>query len=198
TNLSLSLVNIMYNYQLMRLIGEEGVAAYGVVMYVSFIFVSVFLGYSVGVAPVIGYNYGAGNKDELKNVLKKSLVLVAICGAAMFGLSMALRTPLSYAFVSGSDKLMQLTKDAFFIYNFVYLIVGFNIFSSAFFTALNNGVISLVISFMRTLVFQVAAVLLLPLAMGLDGVWFAPVAAEILGIVLTVIFFLTQRKRYGY
>lgn len=198
TNLSLSLVNIIYNYQLMRLIGEEGVAAYGVIMYVSFIFVSVFLGYSVGVAPVIGYNYGAGNKDELKNVLKKSLILVSIFGAAMFGLSMALRTPLSYAFVSGSSELMQLTKRAFLIYNFVYLIVGFNILGSAFFTALNNGVISLVISFMRTLVFQIAAVLLLPLAMELDGVWLAPVAAEVLGIVLTVIFFITQRKRYGY
>ncbi|MGN0805036.1 MAG: MATE family efflux transporter [Candidatus Coproplasma sp.] len=198
TNLSLSFVSILYNYQLMRLIGESGVSAYGVLMYVNFIFVSVFIGYSVGVSPIIGFNYGAKNKGELKNVLKKSLIIIAIVSLSMFAIAMALSYPLPYIFVGYNAELFELTKRGFMICSTMFLVLGFNIFGSAFFTALNNGLISAILSFMRTLLFQVVCVLCLPLLWGVDGVWSANVFAEVSAVIVTAIMLLAFRKRYGY
>lgn len=198
TNLSLSLVNILYNYQLMRYVGESGVSAYGVLMYVNFIFVAVFIGYSVGISPIIGYNYGAGNKGELKNVLKKSLVIIAITSAAMFALAMALSYPLPHIFVGYNAGLLTLTRRGFMICSCMFLVLGFNIFSSAFFTALNNGLISAILSFVRTLLLQVVCVLTLPILWGVDGIWAANVFAELIAVFVTFTFIFCFRKKYGY
>lgn len=198
TQLSLSVVNILYNYQLMNFAGKSGVAAYGVIMYVSFIFCSIFIGYSVGITPIIGYNYGADNKSELNNVLKKSLIIIAVCSAAMLSLSLALNYPLPYIFVGGNPELLAMTRRGFFICAFIFSVMGFNIFGSAFFTALNNGLVSAIISFMRTLVLQVVCVMTLPLLWELDGVWAANVFAELSALVLTFTLFMCHRKKYGY
>lgn len=198
TNLSMSLVNILYNFQLMRLIGEDGVAAYGVIMYVNFIFIAIFLGYSIGSAPVVGYHYGAENHGELKNLLVKSLVLMGGGGFVLTALAEVLAAPLSQMFVGYDQGLMELTCRGFRIYALSFLITGFNIFGSAFFTALNNGLVSAAISFLRTLLFQIAAVLLLPLVWGVDGIWASIVTAELLAFVVTAGFLVKLRGRYHY
>lgn len=198
TQLSLSVVNILYNYQLISIAGSAGVSAFGVIMYVSFIFCSIFIGYSIGVTPIIGYNYGAGNRTELNGVLKKSLIIIAVCSAAMFALALALNYPLPYIFVGKNAELFAMTRRGFFICAFMFLVMGFNIFGSAFFTALNNGLVSAVISFMRTLLLQVICVLTLPLLWGIDGVWSANVFAEILALIITFTLFMCLRKKYGY
>ena len=163
SNISMSLVNMLYNIQLFKYAGEDGVAAFGVIMYVNFVFISIFFGYAVGSAPIVGYHFGAKNRDELKNILKKSLVITGICSLLMFVLSESLAAPLSYLFVGYDEGLTALTRQGFMIFSFSFLFAGFAIYGSSFFTALNDGLTSAVISFMRTLVFQIAAVLLLPL-----------------------------------
>ena len=198
TNLSMSLVNMLYNLQLMRLAGENGVAAYGVIMYVNFIFVSIFLGYSMGCAPVIGFHFGAAHRDELHNLFRKSLTLVALTGCALTLIAAGLAAPLSRLFVGYDPELFTLTRHGLRLYSLSFLLVGFNIFGSAFFTALGNGAVSACISFMRTLLFQVAAVLLLPLVLRVDGIWLAIVVAETLALLVTVRFFLGKRNTYGY
>lgn len=204
TNISMSLVGILYNTQLLKYAGEPGVAAYGVLMYVNFIFISAFIGYSIGCAPVIGYHYGADNSAELKGLLKKSTVIIAISSVIMVGLAIAIATPMSYIFVGYNQSLFELTKRAFLFYSFSFLFSGFAIFGSSFFTALNNGPVSAIISFLRTLVFQTAAVIALPLIVeaaggdGIDGVWLSIVIAEALAVVVTVIFIFAKRKKYNY
>lgn len=198
TNLSSSLVNILYNLQLMKLIGQDGVAAFGTIMYVFFIFVAIFIGYSMGCAPLIGYHYGAGNHKELKNLLTKSLILMGILGLFLTALAEVLAAPLSKLFVGYDPELYTLTCHAFRLYAFSFLVTGFNIYGSAFFTALNNGGISATISFLRTLLFQVAMIYILPIFLDLDGIWLAVTVAECLTLVITVIFFVTQRKNYHY
>lgn len=198
SNISMSLVGILYNYQLMSLAGENGVAAYGVIMYVNFIFVAFFIGYSIGAAPIIGYHYGALNSDELKSLRKKSLVIVGITGLVMTVLAEVLAAPLSALFVGYDAELFELTRRGFMLYSLSFLICGINIFGSAFFTALNNGLISAVLSFVRTLVFQVAALFILPLFMQVDGIFLSIVAAEILAAAMTIVFILAKRKKYGY
>ena len=198
TQLSLSIVNILYNYQLMRFVGENGVSAYGVIMYVSFIFCSIFIGYSIGVAPIIGFNFGAGRKDELRGVFKKSLVIIGIASALMLALALALNYPLPKIFVGYDEELFALTRRGFFICAFIFSVMGFNIFGSAFFTALNNGLVSAIISFLRTLVFQIICVFALPALFGTDGIWAANVAAELISVAVTVSFIVAMRKRYGY
>lgn len=198
TNLSTSLVSIVYNFQLMKIAAENGVSAYGVIMYVSIIFMSFFFGYAIGVNPIIGYNYGAKNSAELKNVLKKSLVLTSIVSVVMVVAAVLLSGTISKIFVGYDAELHALTSNALKLYSFSFLVCGFNIFSSAFFTGLNNGVVSAVISFTRTLVFQVAAVMLLPIFFGINGIWLAITAAESATLILTIIFFVTNRKKYNY
>jgi len=197
-NLSMSVVNMLYNFQLMKLAGENGVAAFGVIMYVAFIFVAVFIGYSIGSAPVISYHYGAENRGELRNLLIKSLVLMGIFGVAMTALAEALALPLSRIFVGYDEALLRMTQRAFMIYSLSYVVTGFNIFASSFFTALGNGLVSAIISFLRTLLFQIGSILLLPLLFGLDGIWFAVVSSELLALAVSVFFFLFEKKRYGY
>lgn len=198
TNLSMSIVNMLYNYKLMEYIGEDGVAAYGVIMYVNFIFVSIFLGYSIGSAPIVSYHYGARNNSELKNLFHKSLGFVSVVGVALAVLSISFSGVLSSIFVGYDAKLFEITQHGLIIFSFSYLICGFNIYGSAFFTALNNGVISAAISFLRTLLFQIASVMLLPLILGLDGIWLSITCAELCALVVTVIFLITNRKKYNY
>lgn len=198
STVSMSIVNILFNYQLMRFAGEDGIAAFGVIMYVNFIFMALFLGYSMGCAPIIGYHYGANNTDELKSVTKKSLILVSVSGLIITALAEALAYPLSYMFVGYDKALLQMTTRAFMIYSAYFLLVGYNIFSSAFFTALNNGFVSALISFLRTLVFQIACVIVLPIWLGIDGVWISVIAAEVLALVVTITCFIIYRKRYKY
>ena len=198
TNLSMSLVNMVYNHQLIRFFGEDGVAAYGVIMYVNFIFISVFVGYAIGVAPIVGYSYGAENREELKNIFKKSNAFNAAGGMAMLAFAFGMSSLLAKLFVSYDAALYALTLKAFRLYITSYLLAGFNIFASAFFTALNNGAVSAAISFVRTLLFQIAAVFLLPLLFGTDAIWLAMTAAEILSLCVSAFFILTKRKQYGY
>lgn len=198
TSLSSSIVGILYNLQLMKIAGEDGVAAYGVLMYVNFIFVAIFIGYSIGSAPVTGYNYGAGNYRELKNVFRKSLIFIGISGIILTILAEAMSEPFAKIFVGYDRELFDMTRRGFRLYSISFIIMGFNIFGSAFFTALNNGKVSAAISFLRTLVFQVIVIMTLPAVLGIDGVWLAVTAAELMALIVTVIFFLTQKKHYHY
>ena len=198
SNVSMNLVGILYNLQLLKYAGEDGIAAYGVMMYVSFIFASVFIGYSIGTAPVIGYHDGAQNHGELKGLLRKSLLLVGIFGVLMVLGGEILATPLSRLFVGYDNALMALTVSGFRIFAASFLFMGYAIFGSGFFTALNDGVTSAMISFLRTLVFQTAAVLLLPLVWGIDGVWLSIVVAEGMAVVFSAIFLVAKRKKYHY
>lgn len=198
TNLSLSLVNMLYNFQLLRFAGEDGVAAYGVIMYVNFIFVAVFLGYAIGTAPIISYHYGAGNKDEMKNVYKKSIYFNIVAGVVMCVLAIAMSGLLAKIFVGYDADLYDMTQKGFAIYSIAFLVMGLNIYGSSFFTALGNGLVSALISFLRTLLFQVVAVLILPIFFELNGIWFAIVAAEGVALIVTVVFLVVCRKKYGY
>lgn len=198
SNLSSSVVNILYNFQLMRLAGEDGVAAYGAVMYVSFIFAAIFIGYAIGSAPVVSYHYGAGHGEELHSLLRKSGVLTALTGAAMAVLAALVSAPLAKLFVGYDQALYQLTVQGFRLYALSYLLSGFNIFGSAFFTALNNGLASAAISFLRTLVFQCASVLLLPVVLGIDGIWLAISAAELAALAVTAGLLAANRRTYRY
>ena len=198
TNLSMSLVNMLYNMQLMKYAGTNGVVAYGIIMYVGFIFVGTYLGYSIGSAPIVGYHYGAGNNDELKGLFKKSLKLLFITSVTMTLLAEILSKPLASIFVSYDKELLELTANAIRLYALSYLISGFNIFASGFFTALNDGIVSAVISFIRTLVFQVATILILPLILGTTGIWLAIVVAELLSLIVSITFLVVKRKKYKY
>lgn len=198
TNLSMSLVNILYNFQLMRFAGENGVAAYGVIMYVNFVFVAAFLGYSVGSAPIISFHYGAQDHGELRNLFRKSLVLIGVCAVIMTAAAVTLAGALSGIFVGYDAQLFDLTRRGLTLYSLSFMVMGVNIFGSSFFTALNDGVVSAFISFLRTLLFQVAAVLALPLVLGLDGIWLSIVAAELCALTVTVLLFVKMRKKYHY
>lgn len=198
SNISMSLVSILYNVQLMKYAGENGIAAYGVLMYVNMIFLATFIGYSIGTAPVVGYHYGANHHDELKSLLKKSFVLIGIASICMLALGQILALPLSTIFVGYDVQLMQLTLDGFKIYSFTFLFAGTAIYGSAFFTALNDGLTSALISFLRTLVFQVAAILILPLIWSVDGIWYSTVIAEMMALIVTVLFLMKKRSKYHY
>lgn len=198
SNISSSIVSVIYNFQLLRYLGENGVSAYGVLMYVQFIFIAVYLGYSIGSAPVVSYHYGAGNSAELKSMLKKSALLTIVSGLVLTALAFGLAGPLARVFVGYDAQLLALTGHAFRLFSFSFLLAGFNIFVSSFFTALNNGAVSAVISFLRTLVFQTASVLLLPLLLGVDGIWWAITVAELCASVLSGGFLLANRRKYRY
>lgn len=199
SNISASVVIILYNAQLDKYTnGDDGIAAYAAIMYVVMIFFSIFMGYAVGSAPLIGYNYGAQNKDELKNLFKKSLIISAVSGLLMTGLSQALAHPLSKIFVGYDENLFQMTLKGFRIYSLAFLITGFSVFGSSLFTALNNGLVSAAISFMRSLAFQVLFVMTLPLAWGVDGIWAATCFVEIASVSVTAVFIIAMRKKYGY
>ena len=217
SNISMSVVGMLYNTQLMKYAGENGIAAYGVLMYVNmifaaiflgystgtapnvnFIFIAIFIGYATGVAPVISYHYGAGNTKELKSLLKKSSALILISSALMFGVSELMAKPLAGIFVGYDAALLDMTAHGFSIYAVSFIFAGIAIFGSAFFTALNDGLTSAVISFLRTLLFECASVMILPLILGLNGIWCSIVVAEFMAVVVTLIFLVVKRKKYGY
>ncbi len=198
SNISMSVVGMLYNLQLMKYAGNDGVAAYGVMMYVSMIFAAAFMGYSIGTAPIVGYHYGAQNHAELKGLLKKSLIMIGSFGVAMILLAELSAAPLSQIFVGYDAELMKLTVRGFRIFSLSFCFMGFAIFSSGFFTALNDGLTSALISFLRTLVFQVAAVIVLPLLFGIDGVWYSIVVAELMAVVFSAVFLIAKRSRYHY
>lgn len=198
SNISMSLVGMLFNMQLIKYAGENGVAAYGVLMYVSMVFQAIFIGYAVGVAPVVGYHYGACNYGELKNVRKKSMILIGVFSVLMFAAGQILARPLALIFVSYDADLLEMTVHAFNIFSFSFLMSGFAIFGSSFFTALNDGLASALISFFRTLIFQSAAVIIFPLIWGLDGIWMSVVMAEVMAVVVTAAFLIIKRKKYNY
>ena len=198
SNVSMSLVSMLYNIQLLSMAGQDGVSAYGTMMYVNMIFLAIFIGYSIGTSPVIGFHLGSENYEELKSLLRKSGVIIGICSVSMLGLGLALAKPLSVLFVGYDPALCQLTIHGFYIFAVSFLFVGFAIFFSGFFTALNDGITSAIISFLRTLVFQIAAVLLLPLIWGIDGIWWSIVVAELMAMVVGMIFLVLKRKQFHY
>lgn len=198
TNLSMSLVNTLYNLQLMWFAGEDGVAAYGVIMYVNFIFVAIYMGYSIGSAPIVGYHYGAKHQEELRGLLRRSLWILGIGAVLLTVAGELFSSLLSKIFVSYDDALFAMTRHGFRLYSLSYLLCGFNIFGSAFFTALNNGMVSAVISFARTLVFQIVCVLVLPIFLKLNGIWISILVAEFLGILVTASLLIANRKKYSY
>ena len=198
SNISGSLVGMLYNFQLLKYAGENGVAAYGVLMYVQFIFVAIFIGYAIGSAPIIGYHYGAGNREELKSMLRKSVYLMSITGVSLMILAKILAPVLAGIFVGYDPELFEMTTHAFKIFAYSFLLAGLNIFVSSFFTALNNGGVSAVISFLRTLVFQMLSVLLLPMWFDIEGIWWAIAAAEVFAFIISFIFLVAKRKKYHY
>lgn len=198
SNISFSIVGILYNIQLLNYAGENGVAAYGVLMYVNFIFISAFIGYSVGSAPIVGYNFGAENKTELKSLLRKSTVIVGCFSVFMVLVAELLARPFGMLYVGYDTELLEMTVKGFVISSFSFLFSGMAIYGSSFFTALNDGLTSALISFLRTLVFQVAAVIIFPLIWGIDGIWVSIVAAELMATLTTVLFLILKRKKYGY
>lgn len=198
SNLSMSLVGMLYNLQLLRYAGENGIAAYGVIMYMNFVFMSIFIGFTIGTAPLFGFNHGADNRQELKNIFRKSLLILTVMALLMAGCCVVFASPLSRMFVSYDKALMDMTVRGLMLYGLSFLFAGFNMFGSAMFTAFNNGLISAVLSFVRILIFQVAAVLLLPLVWQLDGIWLSVVMAELAALVLAAVFTVKFRKRYHY
>ncbi len=198
SNISMSLVSMLYNYQLMAYIGSDGVAVYGIIQYAAWIFVSLFMGFAVGVSPIVSYNYGAKNSAELKGVFRKSLGVMAVGGVLITVLTQLLARPLAALFVGYDAALTDMTVGALSEYSLAFIFVGISVFGSSFFTALNNGLVSALIAFLRTLVFECGAVLLLPLVLGTDGIWLSIVVAEIASVILTTGFLVGLRKRYGY
>lgn len=198
TNISASVVNMLYNFQLMKLAGQDGIAAYGVIMYVNFIFIAIFIGFSIGSSPIIGYHYGAENNDELKSLLKKSLMIIATISLALTVFAELLSSPLAKIFVSYDENLFAMTRDGYRLYTLSYLICGFNIWGSAFFTALNNGFMSATISFLRILVFQIICLLLLPAIFDVNGIWISIVVAEFLAVSVTATLIIKNREKYQY
>ncbi len=198
SNIAMSVVSIVYNFQLMSYIGEDGIAAYGVIMYVGFLFVAIYIGYAMGVSPVVSFHFGAENRAELRNLRKLSMAVLAVTGVGMLVLSQSLAVPLSALYVGYDASLYSLTVHAFRIFNLSYLLCGFSIFISAFFTALNDGVTSAVISLLRTFVFQIASVLLLPLFCGIEGVWWSVIVSEGASVLLSFFCLLRGRRRFGY
>lgn len=198
SNISMSLVGMLYNVQLLRYAGQNGVAAYGVLMYVNMIFIAVFIGFSIGTAPIIGYNFGAQNHAELRGVTQKSLAMIFAFSVCMIASALLLARPLTLLFVGYDAELMDMTLHAFSIFSFSFLFSGFAIFGSAFFTALNDGLTSAIISFLRTLVFETAAILIFPLIWGMDGIWFSTVAAEVMAVLVTAAFMMGKRAKFHY
>ena len=198
SNLSMSVVNMLYNLQLIKYAGENGLAAYGVLMYLNFVFLAMFIGYSIGTAPIVGFHYGAQNHSELKSILKKSFCVISVLSVSMLIFSQLLSHPLAQIFTSYDKELYDLTVNGFRIFAFSFLFAGVAIYGSSFFTALNNGLVSALISFLRTLVFQIAAILLLPIIWGINGIWLSIVVAEFMAFTVTLIFIFSLKKRYNY
>ena len=198
SNISANIVSMLFNVQLIKYAGENGVASYGVLMYLCFIFNAMFFGYAIGVAPIVSYHYGAKNHEELSNILKKSLIINISASLVMFLISELGADALAHIFVGYDETLKAMTVHGFRIFSFLFLLMGFNVFASSFFTALNNGLVSALIAFLRTLVFQISSVMILPIFWGIDGIWVSPLVAEILALIISFSFLISLKKKYGY
>ena len=198
SNLAMSVVGILYNMQLMKYAGENGIAAFGILMYASFVVNSIFMGLTTGVAPIISYHYGAGNKAELRNLLKLNIIILTFTSVIAFCLAKCLARPLATAFVSYDNTLYDMTVHAMSIYSLSFLFSGFAIFGSGFFTALNDGIVSAIIAFLRTFVFESTAAMIFPLIWGVDGIWMAVTGAEVMAVVVTTVFLLWKKRKYEY
>ncbi len=198
TNISMSVVGMVYNFRLMEYFGEDGIAAYGVIMYVNFIFIALFIGYSVGTAPIVGFHFGAGNRSELNNILRKSVLVLSIGGVLMLAAGEIFARPLALLYVAYDEALLEMTVHGFRVFSVSFLFCGLAIFGSSFFTALNDGFTSAAISFLRTLVFELLSVLLLPLVFGGEGIWYAVIVAEFMAVAVSTAFLIIKRKKYGY
>ena len=198
SNISGSIAAMVYNFQLLKFLGEDGVSAYGVIMYVGFIFVAIFVGYSIGSAPIISFHFGAENREELKNMFRKSYLLMAVWGIAMALAAYLLAGPLAKLFVGYDRQLCELTVHAMRLHCLAFLFTGANIFTSSLFTALNDGTVSAAVSFARSMVLQIATVLLLPGLMGPDGLWLAALATDTCALVINICVLGGNRKKYGY
>ena len=198
STVSMSIVGTLYNVQLLKYAGEDGVAAFGILMYINFMFHSIFIGYSVGSAPLISYHFGAKNYYELKNLLKRSFVMIAVFAILMFTSAEIFARSLAMIFVSYDQNLLEMTVHAFRIYSFAFLLAGFTIFTSSFFTALNDGVTSAIISFLHMMVFETSAILILPLIFGLNGIWFSMIVAEFMAIIISILFLKKYRSKFKY
>ena len=198
SNIASSIVSLCYNAQLLVYVGTNGVSSYGIIMYLSYVFMAIFMGYSVGMAPIVSYNYGAQNKEELHNIFVKSMIVIGVAGLAMFGISEGVGPAIVSLFADGNNELYEIGSNAFHIYSFVFLTAGFSIFGSGFFTALNNGLVSAIISIVRALIFELIAVWTLPLWLGVNGIWAAGPFAEIASTAMTIFFYIKEKKKYGY
>lgn len=198
TNLSMSIVNTLYNAALIETAGEPGPAAYGVVLYLNFLFAAIFLGYSQGSAPIVSYDYGARNVSELQNITKKSLTLMLSLGVFCTAFAYFVSPPFARVFCAGNPELYELAVHGSQIFAFSYLLSGFNIWASAFFTALSNGLISALLSFLRLFVFQIGCILILPRIFGLSGIWASIAVAEVLAAVPAAVCLFACRNKYGY
>ena len=197
TSIATSVVSMAYNLQLMALVGEDGVAAYGMIMYVVLVFAAVFMGYNIGTSPLMSYQHGAGNSREKRSIFRKSLLVVAVFGVCMLGLAQATAGPISFAFTGYDADLYAFTEHAFRVYSLSFVLIGFSMYGSALFTSLGNGLVSAVISFLRTLVFEIGSVMLLPLVLGADGIWFSVLVAEVASVLVTTGFLLYLGPTYG-
>ncbi len=198
SSISSSFVGILYNFQLMKYSGENGIAAYGVLMYTQMIFQAIYLGYTVGTNPIVSYNYGADNHKGLNNILTKSLKIIGISGICMFSLCFLLSEKIAHIFVGYDQTLMEITTNAFKLYAFSFIFSGYNIYASGFFTSLGNGKVSAIISFLRSMLFQLIAIYTLPVILGLNGIWWAVTAAEVCAIIISVLFITKLNKHYHY
>jgi len=198
SNIASSIITMLYNFQLMRFAGEDGIAAYGVVMYVSFIFAAIFYGYAMGSAPIISYQFGAQNHSELKNMFRKSMTIMLVTGVVMLVLVIVMPDPLTKVFVGYDQGLYNMTVHAFHIFAASFLLIGVSTFASGFFTALNDGTVSAIIAFLQTLVFDVLTILILPEIFKLDGVWWSVVVAETAAVLVSIAFLIAKRKKYHY
>lgn len=186
-SIAMNVVTICYNLQLMRYLGEDGVSAYGVMMYIAFIFAAVFIGYNIGITPIIGYHFGARDVSEQRSLMLKSVMIIGGLGVMMALTSEVFAEPLARLFVGYDASLTALTVRGMRIYMLAFLFSGLNMFVSALFTGLNNGVVSAVESFTRTLVFELACVWALPALLGINGIWLSWPIAEVLALMLSAV-----------
>ena len=192
------LASVMYNYKLMELTGLNGVAAYGVLMNVGFLFGSVFLGFAVGSAPLFTYKYEREDHDELHSLFIKSTISVVLMGFLLYGVACMIEGPFAAEFFGGDELLITMTEEAFALHSLSYMVMGLAVFASAFFTAIHDSRVSFLISFLRTLLFEVLAILLLPMLFDLNGVWAASLTSEVLTLLVTVGLLISKKEKYQY
>ena len=197
-NIAMSLVGMVYNIQLLRLLGENGVSAYGVIMYVSLLFSAIFIGYEIACSPLMSFQNGAGNTCEKRSLFKKSMLIISVASVILFVIGESCAYPIAYIFTGYNQDLCDLTVMAFRMYACSFLFMGIAMYGSAFFTSLENGLISAIISFVRTLVCELGAVIILPYLFGAQAIWLSFVVAEIVAALLSGLLIVAFSRKYGF